>query len=105
MADGAGSCASVLLIGAALESAPDAMLIVDDSVTVRYANKHVTELFGFAHDQIVGHRVEALLPSGSAQPTAMSDSLSIVVDWRRGGSSTPAVGGPKSHQSVRIFLN
>ena len=81
------------------------MLIVDDSDTVRYANKHVTELFGFAHDQIVGHRVEALLPSGSAQPTAMSDSLSIVVDWHRGGSSTPAVEGPKSHQSVRIFLN
>jgi len=50
------------LIGAVLESAPDAMLIVDDSGTVRYANQHVTELFGFAHDQIVGHRVEALLP-------------------------------------------
>lgn len=54
MADGAGSCASVLLIGAALESAPDAMLIVDDSRTVRHANKHLTELFGFAHDHI-GH--------------------------------------------------
>jgi len=50
------------LIGAVLEAAPDAMLIVDRAGTVRYANRHVTELFGHEHDRIVGHSVEALMP-------------------------------------------
>jgi two-component system, sensor histidine kinase len=51
------------LMCAVLESAPDAMLIVDRSGTIRFANRHVTELFGHAHDQLLGQRVEVLVPA------------------------------------------
>jgi two-component system, sensor histidine kinase len=50
------------LICAVLESAPDAMLVVDGSGTIRFANRHVTEVFGFPHDELVGHQVEELVP-------------------------------------------
>ena len=50
------------LICAVLESAPDAMLLVDRSGAICFANKHVTELFGHPHDELVGQSVEFLVP-------------------------------------------
>lgn len=45
-----------------LEAAPDAMLIIDESGTIRYANRQVSTLFGYAHDEVIGLRVESLMP-------------------------------------------
>lgn len=45
-----------------LDAAPDAMIVVDDSGTVRYANRQVSALFGYAHDEIIGRPVELLMP-------------------------------------------
>jgi PAS domain S-box-containing protein len=50
------------LARSALDAAPDAMLIVDDSGVVRFANRQVSILFGYAHEELVGQRVELLLP-------------------------------------------
>jgi len=50
------------VIRIALEEAPDAMLIVDASGTIRYANQTVTELFGHPHEELVGHSIEVLVP-------------------------------------------
>ena len=50
------------LARSALEAAPDAMLIIDDSGTIRYANRQVSALFGYPHDEIIGLRVDTLMP-------------------------------------------
>jgi two-component system, sensor histidine kinase len=50
------------LMCAVLESAPDAMLIVDRSGLIRFANQHVTELFRYPHEQLLGQRIEMLVP-------------------------------------------
>ncbi|HVN45108.1 MAG TPA: PAS domain S-box protein [Steroidobacteraceae bacterium] len=46
----------------ALDAAPDAMIIIDVSGAIRFANRQVCALFGYAHDEIVGHAVEDLMP-------------------------------------------
>ncbi len=46
----------------ALEAAPDAMIIIDVSGRVVYANRQVSALFGYSHDEIIGQSVERLMP-------------------------------------------
>jgi len=46
----------------ALDAAPDAMIIIDASGIVRYANRQVSALFGHPHDEIIGQSVERLMP-------------------------------------------
>ena len=53
------------LMCAVLESAPDAMLIVDRSGVIRFANQHVTELFGHPHEELLGQHIEILVPERS----------------------------------------
>jgi len=50
------------LARSALDAAPDAMIIIDSSGVIRFANRQLTALFGHAHDAIVGQKVEQLLP-------------------------------------------
>lgn len=50
------------LARSALDAAPDAMIIIDDSGAIRYANRQVSALFGFPHDELIGKPVECLLP-------------------------------------------
>jgi two-component system, sensor histidine kinase len=50
------------LVRSVLESAPDAMIIIDDSGVVLFANRQISALFGYAKEEVVGQRVEQLLP-------------------------------------------
>jgi PAS domain S-box-containing protein len=50
------------LLADLVEFAPDAMLIVDASGRILYANQRVTDLFGYAREDIVDRSVELLLP-------------------------------------------
>jgi PAS domain S-box-containing protein len=50
------------LARAALDAAPDAMLIIDASGIIRFANQQVSALFGYAHDEIIGQSIEELMP-------------------------------------------
>jgi two-component system, sensor histidine kinase len=50
------------LARAALDAAPDAMIVVDASGIIRYANRQLTALFGFEHDEIIGGPIERLIP-------------------------------------------
>lgn len=45
-----------------LESAPDAMVIVDDTGTIRLVNAQTEALFGYRRDELLGHSVEILVP-------------------------------------------
>ncbi len=54
--------ASAELARRALDAAPDAMVMVDSSGTIRFANRQVSALFGYSHEEIVALRVEDLMP-------------------------------------------
>lgn len=49
-------------VRSALESAPDAMVIVDGSGTILFANHQAAALFDHAPDELLGQKVECLLP-------------------------------------------
>lgn len=54
--------ASANFARAALDAAPDAMIIIDSSGVIRLANRQVSALFGYAKDELIGKPVEALIP-------------------------------------------
>ena len=54
--------ASVELARSALDAAPDAMIIIDGSGIIRFANRQVAALFGYPHDEFIGKPVELLMP-------------------------------------------
>nr|WP_079158076.1 PAS domain S-box protein [Streptomyces caniscabiei] len=45
-----------------LEAAPDAMVIVDDTGTIRLVNAQTEALFGYRREELLGHPVELLIP-------------------------------------------
>jgi len=53
---------SVELTRNILESAPDAMLLVDRAGRIVFANQQVTALFGYAVDDLLGQPIETLIP-------------------------------------------
>jgi PAS domain S-box-containing protein len=53
---------SAELARGALDAAPDAMVLVDDGGIIRFANRQVSALFGYSHDELVGLPVEQLMP-------------------------------------------
>jgi two-component system, sensor histidine kinase len=50
------------LVGSVLDSAPDAMILIDSQGLILFANRQVEALFGHEPAQIVGRKVELLLP-------------------------------------------
>jgi PAS domain S-box-containing protein len=46
----------------ALDAAPDAMIIIDDSGLICFTNRQVAALFGYPHGDIIGRPVECLMP-------------------------------------------
>jgi PAS domain S-box-containing protein len=50
------------LVRSVLDSAPDAMIIIDSSGQILFANRQVSALFGYAAAELVGGPIETLLP-------------------------------------------
>src|SRR5271154_4652865 len=46
-----------------LEAAPDAIITIDSSGMILFANRQVSALFGFDYDEIIGRSVELLIPA------------------------------------------
>ena len=55
-----------LLFQGILESAPEAMLVVDATGTILLANAQLEQLFGYPNDDLLGQPVETLLPEAVA---------------------------------------
>jgi PAS domain S-box-containing protein len=53
---------SAELVRSVLDSAPDAMIVIDSSGSVLFANHQVAALFGHAPESVIGQKVEMLLP-------------------------------------------
>src|SRR4051812_19093168 len=47
---------------AVVDQAPDAILVVGDEGRIVFANAQVEELFGYARSELLGQRVEVLVP-------------------------------------------
>jgi PAS domain S-box-containing protein len=47
----------------ALDSAPDAMIFIDASGIIQFANRQVSALFGYSREEIIGQNVELLMPA------------------------------------------
>ncbi|BCS54804.1 PAS domain S-box protein [Geobacter sp. SVR] len=45
------------------EHAPDAVVVVDNRGTIRKVNLQVETIFGYQRDELIGHRVEKLIPA------------------------------------------
>ncbi len=45
-----------------LDAAPDAMIVIDASGHIRFANRQVSVLFGYEHDELIGRNAELLMP-------------------------------------------
>ena len=45
-----------------LDAAPDATVVIDETGVIRFANRQVSTLFGYSHDEVVGLPVEQLMP-------------------------------------------
>jgi len=58
------------LIRSALETAPDAIVIADGAGTIVFANRQVEALFGYRPAEILGAKVEQLLPERLRGPHA-----------------------------------
>ena len=56
------------LAGSVLDAAPDAMMVIDDSGIVRYANRQISAMFGYAYDEVVSRPVGLLMPDRSRGP-------------------------------------
>jgi len=50
------------LARSALDAAPDAMIIIDGAGVIRFANRQLSSVFGYDHDEIVDRPVELLMP-------------------------------------------
>ncbi len=50
------------LVGCALESAPDAIVICDPSGAIVFANRQASALFGYDREELLGRPVEQLIP-------------------------------------------
>ena len=46
-----------------VEAAPNAMVMVDRAGTITLVNRQAEKLFGFTRDELLGHKVEMLLPA------------------------------------------
>lgn len=47
---------------AILDSAPDAMILVDSSAKILFVNKQAETIFGYHRDELSGQRIEILVP-------------------------------------------
>jgi PAS domain S-box-containing protein len=50
------------LARSALDAAPDAMIIIDQLGFILFANRQMSALFGYEHDEVIGQPIEQLMP-------------------------------------------
>jgi PAS domain S-box-containing protein len=73
-----------------LEAAPDAVVGVDATGAVALVNQQAERLFGWSRDQLVGQRVETLVPDWARVGLPVAEDQPALVARRRDGSEFPA---------------
>lgn len=91
-----------------VEYAPNAIVLIDKTGTIAYINKHTEDLFGYHRDELIGQKLEVLIPERFRHPHVhMRDSYIVSPSARRMGDGHPLYGLRKdgSEITVEIGLN
>ena len=97
-----------------VDSAPDAMVVVDDAGTLVLVNERAEQLFGWTADELVGQPVDLLVPDAARErheahrrefvaaprTRAMGEGLELMAR-RRDGSEVPVEVSLAPHQTHR----
>jgi PAS domain S-box-containing protein len=75
--------AALTLFRAALEAAPDGMVVFDTAGTVRFANEAAHELLGYAPGELRGARLEQLIPPALRATHALAHARFLAAPTRR----------------------
>ncbi len=77
----------------AVESAPNGILIIDRIGNIELVNAHIEQLFGFTRSELLGQRIDMLLPERfRAQPGGARDSIIVGQNSRTGGEPKEIYG-------------
>ena len=78
------------LLATVLQSAPDAIVIVDESGRILFVNAQISALFGYTEMEAVGQNVESLIPVRFQGAHIRHRS-----DYSASGASATDGGGPR----------
>jgi eukaryotic-like serine/threonine-protein kinase len=89
-----------------LESAPDAMVVVDRHRRIMIVNGQVERLFGFAREELIGQLIEILVPDRyRAQHPRKFDSFAKSPDHRPMGSGLELFGQHKDGTEFPVQIS
>jgi Amt family ammonium transporter len=89
----------------AVESAPNGILIIDQIGNISLVNAHIEQLFGFARSELLGKRVDMLLPERfRAPPGGARESIIAGQDARTGGEPKEIYGLSKDGAEFPIEI-
>ena len=89
-----------------LESAPDAILIVDRTGQIAFVNSHAEKMFGYSPDELLGQPVEVLVPE-AARPShvAHRSEFSRAPHTREMGSGLELKGRRKDGSTFPVEIS
>ena len=77
-----------------LNSAPDAMVLVDAQGVICLVNKQTEKIFGYAHDELSGEPIDILVPadySGHHEHPAVQEHKRPCPNWSDKSKSTNSI--------------
>jgi PAS domain S-box-containing protein len=83
-----------------LESAPDGLMVVDHKGVIQLANAQTEKLFGYTRDELVGERVEMLVPADVRPGHAALRAGFHAAPAARAMGATQNLGGLRKDNSV-----
>jgi two-component system, cell cycle sensor histidine kinase and response regulator CckA len=94
------------LFHALLESAPDAILLVDAGGTITLGNRRTAELFGYDADELVGQSIELLIPRRlRAAHVAQREGYAANPHTREMGANLELYGARKDGSEFRADIS
>ena len=90
-AEASKRAAAAALFRAALEAAPDGMLLVDRAGIVRFANEAAHHLLGYASGELHGTRLEQLIPPAARASHAEAHARFLEAPTRRRMGAAPNI--------------
>ena len=89
-----------------LESTPDAVVVVDDTGTIVYANRLIEQVFGYAPDSLIGQSVELLLPAhGRSEHRQHRQAYGTAARTRPMGASLDLRGRHRSGREIPLDIS
>ncbi len=90
----------------ALDAAPDGILVADDSGTILFANPMALTLFGYTSEELIGQKVEVLIPAGlRAGHVGRRTSYMVEPHARPMGSELDLSGCRKSGEEFPVEIS